>query len=192
MIRFNKYNHPNFSNFLPTKIVVDGKTYLDVEAAFQAGKLKDGVEDERFYTATKGAAKKLGRQVDLRPDWEQIKYEHMKKCVYAKFSQYPELAEELLATGNDWIVEDTTAWHDNIWGACRCAKCVGKQSKNLMGRALMEVRAKLRGDEGCPIELRYPNRDLECDFDLVGPEVDEMIKDGTWDYTVNVISRIEE
>ena len=192
MIRFNKYNFPEFSNFWPTPIEVNGKKYMDVEAAFQAGKQKDGVEDVRFYSVSKGEAKKLGRKVDMRSDWEKIKYKRMLDCVYAKFTQYPELAEKLLSTGYDWIVEDTTAWHDNIWGACRCANCVDKPSTNLMGQALMGVRAILRGEKGVLIQLDYKEKDVQCDFDLYDEDVTRMKEEGTWAHTLNLLKRVEK
>lgn len=192
MIRFNKYNYPEFSSFWDTPIEVGGKSYLDVEAAFQAAKQKDGVDNAMFYAVSKGEAKKLGRKVDIRPDWDKIKFDRMVECDYAKFTQYPELGELLLSTGYDWIVEDTTAWHDNIWGACRCPNCVGKNSKNLKGQALMKVRAMLRGEENAPIYLDYKERDLQCEFELFGAEVEELKKQGNWDYTLNILNRVEK
>ena len=189
---FNRGYLPELSNFHPATIEVDGKVYKDVEAAFQAGKQKDGVDDPAFYQVSKGDAKRLGRSVDLRPDWNKIKYEHMKKCLRAKFTQHPRLAEILLSTGKDWIVEDTTAWHDNEWGACSCERCASKQSYNLQGQALMEIRAELQGWSGCPIYVDYVERDIQCEFDLVGDEVGDMKRAGTWNNLLNLLNRVQK
>lgn len=190
MILFNKRNYPEFSNFPPCSVNVGGRLYKNSEAAFQHGKLVDGHTDDRFLNATGSEAKKMGKTVPLRPDWEKIKYEHMKTVLYAKFSQNPELKEKLLATGQEWLVEDTTAWHDNVWGACGCSRCVNKQSYNLLGQALMEVRSKLRNDEGCPIYIDWVARDIQCEFDLVGDEVADMKKEGTWNNMLNNLNRV--
>ena len=63
---------------------------------------------------------------------------------YAKFSQNEDIKQVLLSTGNTEIVENTTGWHDNIWGNCECEICKEKPGKNLLEKALMEVREQLR------------------------------------------------
>jgi predicted NAD-dependent protein-ADP-ribosyltransferase YbiA (DUF1768 family) len=51
------------------------------------------------------------------------------------------LAEKLLATGEEILVEGNT-WHDNFWGRCSCRNCRGK-GVNHLGQLLMERRAAL-------------------------------------------------
>ena len=63
---------------------------------------------------------------------------------YAKFSQNKELKSILQATGEEELIENTTAWHDNVWGNCECEHCKETEGKNLLGKALMEVRSKLK------------------------------------------------
>ena len=53
-----------------------------------------------------------------------------------------ELAEKLLATGDEEVVEGNT-WHDRYWGRCKCVKHEG-ECLNWLGRILMRVRADLR------------------------------------------------
>ena len=86
----------------------------------------------------------MGRKVQLRHDWEEVKYRLMVDICYAKFTQNPELKEILLSTGDETLVENTTGWHDNIWGNCECPRCINKEGKNLLGKALMEVRELIR------------------------------------------------
>ena len=82
------------------------------------------------------AAKRLGRRVELRPDWESVKYDVMYQVCKAKFTQNPNLLERLLATGDAELVEGNT-WGDQVWGVC---KGVGE---NHLGKTLMRIRAEL-------------------------------------------------
>jgi ribA/ribD-fused uncharacterized protein len=59
--------------------------------------------------------------------------------VTAKFEQHPELAAALLATGDSRIVEHTE--NDSFWGDGGDGS-----GRNMLGRILMEVRARLRRD----------------------------------------------
>ena len=63
---------------------------------------------------------------------------------YAKFTQNEDLKDILLSTGNEELCENTTGWHDNIWGNCECPKCKDIIGKNLLGKALMEVRDRIK------------------------------------------------
>ena len=65
----------------------------------------------------------MGRRVELRSDWEEVKYQLMVDVCYAKFSQNKELKSILQATGEEELIENTTAWHDNVWGNCECERC---------------------------------------------------------------------
>lgn len=85
-------------------------------------------------------AKKLGRSVSLRSDWEGIKVDVMWDIVHTKFSQHPELAEKLLATGDAYLVEGNT-WHDRTWGTD-----LRGNGANLLGKILMAERDTLRKD----------------------------------------------
>ena len=131
------------SNFADSCIEFEGITYPTVEHAFQAAKTLD--EDERLYISslpTPGAAKKQGRRVSLRPDWEQVKYSVMEECVSKKFAQEP-LRSQLLSTGDEPL-EEGTWWHDNIWGNCYCAKCANIEGKNYLGKILMKTRQEIK------------------------------------------------
>ncbi len=140
-IRFTK-KHPLykcFSNFYPIETTYEGMTYDSAEAAFQAAKCINNLERQQFTHMTPLQAKRIGRHVCLRPDWEDIKYQVMLDICTIKFSD-PILHDILKNTGNAIIIEDTTAWHDNIWGDCQCPRCKNIPGKNLLGKVLMEVR----------------------------------------------------
>lgn len=125
------------SNFYEIHVTYNGITFLNNEAAFQAQKCKSSAEREMFADLNASEAKKLGRKVPLRKDWEIIKMGVMMRIVQAKFEQHPELAEKLLQTDTAYLEEGNT-WGDRVWGTVD-----GKGANNL-GRILMEVREILR------------------------------------------------
>ena len=142
------------SNFYDSPIefmTVDGKKMIapTVEHAFQAEKAMFSQEQEAIINAaTPGKAKRLGRHVLLRPDWENVKDEAMEEFVSRKF-QIPELRDKLLATGDANLIEGNT-WHDNYWGICTCSKCINSpvvDGKNKLGTILMKVRDSIREEE---------------------------------------------
>ena len=103
------------SNFYEIPVTYEGITYQNNEAAFQAQKCLNPKDRIQFAGMNATEAKKLGRSVALRPDWERVKTSIMRDVVHAKFSQHPELAEKLMATGNAYLAEGNT-WHDRVWG----------------------------------------------------------------------------
>ena len=120
-----------------------GVEYPTVEHYFQAAKALD--LDTRLKIAaapTPGEAKRLGRHVNLRPDWNIIKTDVMRFALRVKFSQ-PSLRDKLLATGDAWL-EEGNIWHDNVWGNCRCEKCQNITGENRLGKLLMEIREDLK------------------------------------------------
>ena len=133
------------SNFHEASFELDGKVWSTVEHAFQAAKCEDAQEAENIrHASTPGKAKKMGRAAKMREDWDEIKDNAMYEAVYAKFSQNPDLAEALDATGNRILVEGTR-WHDNIWGQCWCG-CKDNTGQNRLGQILMIVRDELRNN----------------------------------------------
>lgn len=123
------------SNFYEAPITYCGITYRNNEAAFQAQKCKSRDEQMRFANLSPAEAKKLGRRVELRKDWEDVKISVMREIVSAKFDQNPRLAEKLIETGDEYL-EEGNNWGDRIWGTVN-----GKGANNL-GRILMEERER--------------------------------------------------
>ena len=130
------------SNFHETNFVWQGRRYPTVEHFFQAWKAKTK-EDFDFVmsTATPGAAKRAGKKIQLREDWEEVKENIMLEALRTKFS-IKGLKEKLLATGDEELVEGNF-WHDNFWGVCSCSKC-GNKGQNKLGKLLMQVREEKR------------------------------------------------
>jgi len=136
------------SNFSRYSCELDDVEYPTVENAFQAAKLpypSDRVEHFKLNQVSPAEAKRIGRSVQLRPDWEQIKLPTMRLLLASKFTFHSGLASMLVATGNLHLVE-TNTWHDQIWGDCICgaSKCASP-GQNLLGSSLMWLRFYLAG-----------------------------------------------
>lgn len=95
--------------------------------------------------STPGLAKRAGRAVELRKDWEKVKVDIMRDAVELKFA-IPELREKLLATGDANFIEGNT-WHDNFWGKCTCPKCKNLASGNRLGVLLRQTRNKIQKEK---------------------------------------------
>ena len=136
-ISFFEGEYRFLSNFYPAKVKYEGITYLNSEAAFQASKTLNPIERLSLADKNPSEAKRIGRRIPLRKDWEEVKFSIMKDIVKAKFEQNPILKEKLIATGDAYLEEGNT-WGDRIWGVCN-----GTGANNL-GIILMEVREELK------------------------------------------------
>ena len=130
-------NNSFLSNFYPCTVIYDGLTYSSSEAAYQAAKCANISMRAQFTTMNPSKAKRMGRNVILRDDWERVKLNIMKEILIIKFTTNPDLAEMLLATGEEQLVEGNT-WNDHYWGICNGV------GQNHLGKLLEEVRAMLR------------------------------------------------
>ena len=133
-----------FSNFAYAPMEYNGLHFDSSEAAWQAQKCTNSEDIKQFCNLSASAAKRLGRSVTLRKDWEDVKYDIMVEVLKAKFTQNQNMLRVLLSTQDKLLVEDTTGWHDNIWGSCSCPRCAATTGKNLLGKALMQVRSDLK------------------------------------------------
>lgn len=127
------------SNFEDSSITYDGITYKNVEAAFHAQKVFDREKKKEFSNLNPSEAKRLGRRVKLRSDWESVKVDIMTDLVRIKFLQNPDLKKKLLATGDKILIEGNW-WNDQFWGVCK------GEGQNYLGGILMMIRKELRDD----------------------------------------------
>lgn len=123
-IVIDSFRGENFylSNFYEVPVTYGGITFRNNEAAFQAQKCEDPGTRKEFAHLNPSEAKKKGRHVKLRPDWEDVKTDIMRGIVQAKFAQNHDLADKLLSTG-DAVLEE---------------------GENRLGRILMDTRSRLR------------------------------------------------
>jgi ribA/ribD-fused uncharacterized protein len=130
------------SNFWGEEITYEGKLYPTSEHAYQAAKTLNDNEREMIKNAQgASAAKKMGRKVTLRANWESIKDDIMLDILRIKFSDKI-LGEKLLKT-DDRILVESNYWHDNWFGVCYCDKCKGI-GWNRLGQLLMKVREEIK------------------------------------------------
>jgi ribA/ribD-fused uncharacterized protein len=131
--------HAFLSNFYPAEIELGYLTYPTVEHAYQAAKTLDMTLRAQFTQVhTPGQAKRLGRTVPLRPDWEEIKAAEMWGLLVKKFN-IPELRNQLLATGSARLVEGNL-YGDRFWGV----DLRTGEGENFLGTLLMLLRGRIR------------------------------------------------
>jgi len=138
-------NYRFLSNFWPAEVIYDGFTFPSVEHAYQAAKSLDTLNLLYFTTTpppgidghsrvlTAGEAKRRGRTLNIRSDWEDVKISVMAALVYDKFYRHVDLREKLLDTKSSILVEGNT-WGDRFWGVC------GGEGQNHLGQILMNTR----------------------------------------------------
>jgi ribA/ribD-fused uncharacterized protein len=124
------------SNYYIAEIEYRGIRYPHNESAFQAQKIRDNNIRKIFAKLEPTEAKKLGKKIQLRHDWNHVKDRKMYEICYEKFKQNKDLRKKLLDTGDAILIEGNT-WHDTYWGMCN-----GK-GKNKLGKILMNVRDEL-------------------------------------------------
>lgn len=120
------------SNFHVCPVWYNGIEFTSSEAAYQAAKLVDRNDRLQFMDIAPSEAKKLGRKIKIRPDWDEIKLGVMEEILLDKFS-LPELRAKLIQT-EDKYLEETNWWNDKFWGVCNGV------GQNKLGQILMRIR----------------------------------------------------
>lgn len=136
----NSFSDVHFflSNFYAVDIMMDGWKFPSVEHAYQGAKtlnLDQRIKFTDIYLRP-GKAKQLGKNVDLRSDWEHIKLRIMNELVFQKFDNH-ELKQKLLDTYPLELIEGNW-WGDKFWGVCN------GEGHNHLGKILMNKRNQLR------------------------------------------------
>lgn len=127
------------SNFYSSPVRFNGMDFQNAEAAFQSAKCPERAFE--FCELNPSEAKRLGRKVKLRDDWEEVKESVMYEVCKAKFTQNISLKKKLLSTGDAILIEGND-WRDAFWGVSN------GHGKNKLGKILMKVRKELRDDSG--------------------------------------------
>jgi ribA/ribD-fused uncharacterized protein len=128
-----------FSNFSPHSILVDDKIYKTTEHYYQAQKAISEEDHEKIRKSkTPKECKNLAQIIEMRKDWESVKFSIMLDALRFKVNQHEDVKEKLLSTANEEIGEDSP--YDYVWG-------LGKDGngKNLLGKAWMQVREEIMG-----------------------------------------------
>jgi len=122
------------SNFYGADVECFGYRFKNNEAAFQSAKCPQRMAE--FCELNPSDAKRLGRRVALRQDWESVKDGVMYQVCSAKFGQNRELAKLLVETGDAVLIEGNT-WGDRVWGM------VNDVGENRLGKILMKIRSEI-------------------------------------------------
>ena len=123
------------SNFYECPILWKGNLYRNSESIYQSYKTLDNVPFD-FTKTTGSQAKKISKKLNVRPDWNKIKFDLMYEICQEKFNQNTDIAQKLMNTGDAILIEGNY-WGDTYWG-----KCNGVGQNNL-GKILMKIREKL-------------------------------------------------
>lgn len=143
-----------FSNFAACTVTLDGVEYPSVEHAYQAAKLHpddrrgflDGGHEDYVPLRCGLHAKRLAKQMGLRPFSRERKLAVMWSLLRQKFSRESGLLPTLLATGDQHIAE-VAPW-DGFWGTGAAG-----DGENFLGRMLMAIR-KSPDSTAMPDEFR--------------------------------------
>ncbi|KAJ7614091.1 hypothetical protein FB45DRAFT_692960, partial [Roridomyces roridus] len=134
--------HYGFTNFSAHPVHYNNKLYPTSEHLFQSLKFLQHRPDiaERIRTCSDrpsvAFAEARRYQSAVRPDWKNVNIRMMDLVLWQKFTQHAGLRQELLATGDAELIEDSPK--DDFWG-----NGANKQGQNQLGKALERLRDQL-------------------------------------------------
>lgn len=145
-----------YSNWHPSKFVVDGFTYNCSEQYLMAGKARlfndmDAME-EILKSDDPGYQKSVGRGVRGfdKAVWGAHALGIMYEACRAKFEQNPDMLKELIATGTRTLVEaspEDTVWGIGLhWKSKLCDDPKNWKGTNWLGETLTKVRDDILAD----------------------------------------------
>ncbi|EIU1681414.1 NADAR family protein [Pseudomonas aeruginosa] len=153
---------------------INGVRILTTEALYQACRFPHMPEIQREiigqHSPMTAKMKSKPHRKDSRSDWDEVRYKVMRWCLRVKLAQnYAEFGRLLLATRDRPIVEQSRK--DDYWGA-KLADESGETlvGQNVLGRLLMELREKLKGDSEGRLKT-VPPLDIP-DFLLLGKPIE--------------------
>ncbi len=169
----------NFYQGDPIKAWLYGPDGKLTEYSFATGEhmfaaLKAATWDDFFEVMESfgpSAAKSIGRSIELREDWESIKYDAMAFVLRLKFTLDREEGEWLLRTGDALLIEGTH-WNDSVWGvqiSRHASDPLKAYGRNWLGTLLMARRAELVAEKAygvaaSTVTANWLFSDSEADF----------------------------
>ncbi len=154
MVKIHPFLKGFLSNWYKSEFTVNGVKFVNSEQWMMYQKAKIFGDDEtaqKILTSTSPKeVKDLGRKVKNYNDtvWNGVRQIVVYEGLKAKFEQNPDLAKQLLDTGDDILVECNP--YDNIWAIHmteddpRIQDISQWQGQNLLGFTLMLVRTYLK------------------------------------------------
>lgn len=141
VIRFDQHDggHPYLATDYPASIRITEGAFPTVEHAYWALATADRDMREKIAHAPSAReARQLGQDAPHRADWNVVRLAVMLRLLREKFRQHPDLAAQLLATGDGRLINGASFNPSRYWGT------FGKDGRNWLGRVLEVVRAELR------------------------------------------------
>ncbi len=135
-------NEP-LSTFSPHSFDLDDCLWPSVEHYYQAMKFENSEYREKIRLADHPKrARRLGRTrfKKIRKDWHTVREVVMTRAVYIKCRTHDDVADILLNTEDQKIIERSS--YDYYWGCGRDGR-----GHNTYGKVLMNVRAKLNEEK---------------------------------------------
>lgn len=137
MIKSFRGEYRWLSNFYNCDVELWGFKFKTVENAYQASK-SSNIDDwyKMVNCKTPFDAKRLGRKILIREDFDFIKINIMDHLLRQKF-QDPYFKRKLIETG-DQLIQEGNQWGDTFWGVCNGI------GHNNLGKLIMNIRTSLR------------------------------------------------
>lgn len=132
------------SNFFPCQFEFDGDICRSSEHAYQAAKmLYPEDKTSMISSGTPGWCKRMGKALEKKDNWDNIKKDVMLRVLRAKFS-VTSLKGMLLATGDLELIEGND--HGDVYWGCVPTgfSLEPRYGENNLGKLLMQVREELR------------------------------------------------
>ena len=140
----NRFEHANpLSAYSAHPFELDGATWPTVEHYYQAQLFEGAQRDKIAQAASPELAPQLGGGIWplKRRGWKKLRRVLMTRAVYTQAKTHTEVAEALLATGDEFLVDNSA--YDHYWGIGR-----DQRGENMYGQVLADVRAKLQEESG--------------------------------------------
>lgn len=127
------------SNFYECSVPYDYLIFKTSEHAFQAAKAKHNNDWLNIWSLKfPSQAKKIGKTIEIKENWENIRIKVMYDIVFNKFLfNLKTIGLQLLKT-NDAILIEGNTWGDQFWGVSNGF------GYNHLGHILMQVRKELK------------------------------------------------
>ena len=147
-----------YSQWYKSPIIIDGKKFNCLEQWMMYNKaslFNDNYhKDLIMQTNDPRKQKEYGRKVNGfdKEKWDSVAFDIVKKGNYEKFTQISEFKDEILNTGDLIFVEASP--YDKIWGIGMRENAPGVDDeknwngKNLLGKAIIEVRNIIKSENG--------------------------------------------
>lgn len=139
VIREFKGEYRWLSNFWWCKVVWEGIEFPTAEHAYQASKAKD-ISDKLAIRVleTPGKAKRAGKLVERRDDFEANKIRIMEEILTDKFTRNSSLRVKLEGT-KELALQEGNNWGDTFWGI----DLRTGEGRNELGKTIMRIRERL-------------------------------------------------